>query len=103
MPPAIGEREGLAELIVGGEASRGYLDGVAASFVVEAGSSIAAAGNIDTGRPAIIGQDPSGRYAESGSADMDDLGVWRRALTALEIGSIYTAGASNHLSFTGPP
>jgi hypothetical protein len=80
-----------------------YLDGVAAPYAVEAGSSIAAAGNIDTGRPANIGQDPTGRYPESGSADIDDLGVWRRALTALEAGSIYMAGVSNHLSFTGSP
>jgi hypothetical protein len=34
---------------------------------------------------------------------MDDLGVWRRALTALEASGIYLAGVSNHLSFTGPP
>jgi hypothetical protein len=80
-----------------------YLDGVAAGYVVAGGSSIAAAGNIDTGRPATIGQDPTGKYRESGSADMDDLGVWRRALTALEASSIYMAGVSNHLSFTGPP
>ena len=61
------------------------------------------AGNIDTGRPVTIGQDPTGRYPESGSADMDDLGVWRKALTALEASSIYMAGVSNHMSFTGPP
>jgi hypothetical protein len=80
-----------------------YLDGVAAQYVVEGGSSITAAGNIDTGRPVVIGQDPTGHYQESGSADMDDLGVWRRALTAFEASSIYMAGVSNHLSFTGPP
>jgi hypothetical protein len=80
-----------------------YLDGNAANFSVQFGSSIAAAGNIDTGHPATIGQDPTGQYPESGSADMDDLGVWRRALTALEASSIYMAGVSNHLSFTGPP
>jgi hypothetical protein len=80
-----------------------YLDGVPARYSVQGGSSVAAAGNIDTGRPATIGQDPSGKYAESGSADMDDLGVWRRALTPLEASSIYMAGVSNHLSFTGPP
>ncbi len=80
-----------------------YLDGSAAPYVVEGGSSVAAAGNIDTGRAAVIGQDPTGKYAESGSADMDDLGVWRRALTPLEAGSIYAAGISNHLSFTGSP
>jgi hypothetical protein len=80
-----------------------YLDGVVSSYAVVDGSSIVAAGNVDTGRPAVIGQDPTGKYPESGSADMDDLGVWRRALSALEAGSIYMAGLSNHLSFTGPP
>jgi hypothetical protein len=80
-----------------------YLDGVVARYVVGGGSSIAAAGNVDTGRAANIGQDPTGHYTESGSADIDDLGVWRRALTALEASSIYMAGVSNHLSFAGPP
>ena len=56
--------------------------------------------NVDTGRPAVIGQDPTGKYAETGWADMDDLGVWRRALTSLEAASIYLAG-TNHMSFTG--
>jgi hypothetical protein len=80
-----------------------YVDGVAAHFTVRDGSSIAAAGNADTGRPATIGQDPSGMYRESGTADIDDLGVWRRALTALEASSIYMVAVSNHLSFAGPP
>jgi hypothetical protein len=80
-----------------------YVDGVAANFTVQSGSSVAAAGNIDTGQAAIIGQDPTGQYEETGSGDIDDLGVWRRALTALEAASIYMAGVSNHLSFTGSP
>jgi hypothetical protein len=80
-----------------------YLDGVVAHYAVQSGTSIAAAGNIDTGRPVTIGQDPTGQYPESGSADIDDLGVWHRALTALEASSIYMAAVSNHLSFTGPP
>jgi hypothetical protein len=79
-----------------------YLDGVAANYTPEAGS-IATAGNIDTGRPAIIGQDPTGQYPETGSGDIDDLGVWRRSLTALEAASIYMSAVSNHLSFTGSP
>jgi hypothetical protein len=41
-------------------------------------------------------------YAQVGSANIDDLGVWRRALTPLEAASVYMAGV-NHLSFTGPP
>jgi hypothetical protein len=80
-----------------------YLDGVAAHFTTQAGSTVAAAGNIDNGQPAIIGQDPTGQYPETGSGDIDDLGVWRRSLTALEAASIYLAGVSNHLSFTGSP
>jgi hypothetical protein len=79
-----------------------YLDGNAANFTPEAGS-IATAGNIDTGRAATIGQDPTGQYQENGSADIDDLGVWRKSLSALEAASIYMAGVSNHLSFTGSP
>jgi hypothetical protein len=79
-----------------------YLDGNAANYTSEAGS-IATAGNIDTGQAAVIGQDPTGQYQETGSGDIDDLGVWRRALTALEAASIYMAAVSNHLSFTGSP
>jgi len=80
-----------------------YLDGVAVHFTTEGGSSFAVAGNIDTGKSATIGQDPTGQYKESGSADIDDLGVWRKSLSALEAASIYMAAVSNHLSFTGSP
>jgi hypothetical protein len=80
-----------------------YLDGVAANYTVQGGTSIASAGNIDTGHPATIGQDPTGNYKESGSADIDDLGVWRKTLSALEAASIYMAAVSNALSFTGAP
>lgn len=79
-----------------------YLDGVAAHSTPQAGS-LASAGNIDNGKPATLGQDPTGQYEESGSGDIDDLGVWRRSLTALEAASIYMAGVSNHLTFTGSP
>ena len=88
-----------------------YLDGIVipTSAVLyhgqskQAGTSAGAAGNIDTGAPATIGQDPTGRYAESGSGDIDDLGVWRKALTPLEAASIYMAAISNHLSYVGAP
>jgi hypothetical protein len=79
-----------------------YLDGIVAHYISQA-DSIATAGNIDNGQPAIIGQDPTGQYAETGSGDIDDLGLWRKSLTALEAASIYMAGVSNHLSFTGSP
>jgi hypothetical protein len=77
-----------------------YLDGQAASFDNMGGATVVRT-SVDTGLPAVIGQDPTGQYPESGSADMDDLGVWRRALTSLEAASIYLSAASNHLSFTG--
>jgi hypothetical protein len=78
-----------------------YLDGVPAHYIVAQGTSVASAGDIDTGNPATIGQDPTGQYQETGSADIDDLGVWHKSLTALEAASIYIAAVSNHLSFTG--
>jgi hypothetical protein len=77
-----------------------YLDGLPAAFD-NMGGATAVPTNVDTGNPAVIGQDPTGHYPETCSADIDDLGVWRRALTALEAASIYLAAASNHMSFTG--
>jgi hypothetical protein len=84
-----------------GGSSLTYLDGLVSPFTLQQGTTIAAAGNIDTGAPATIGQDPTGHYGEIGSADIDDLGVWRRALTPLEAASIYVAGSSSKLSFVG--
>jgi hypothetical protein len=81
-----------------------YLDGLPAHFAIQAGSSAAAAtATVDATppNPATIGQDPTGHYGETGSADIDDLGVWRRALTQLEAASIYIAGVSNKVSFAG--
>jgi hypothetical protein len=77
-----------------------YLDGNQAGFV-NMGGATAVTTDVDTGHAAVIGQDPTGQYEESGSGDIDDLGVWRRALTALEAASIYLAAASNHMTFTG--
>lgn len=80
-------------------AATSYLDGVLA-----ASRDITALGNLDNGRPVIIGQDPTGVYAEAGSATLDDLGVWRRALTQLEVINIYSAGSTAGRSFdTVPP
>src|SRR5439155_26858511 len=45
-----------------------YVDGVSVDS-----RSIVGAGDISTAGPASIGQDPTGAYAESGSADIDDL------------------------------
>jgi hypothetical protein len=72
-----------------------YLDGAAASQ-----TSIAAAQgwNLDTGSPWNIGQ-ASGYYAVDGQFDMDDLGIWRRALSQAEAESIYIVGQNYGRSF----
>jgi len=80
-----------------------YLDGLVAHYTLEGGSTLSSSFDVDTGNPANIGQDPTGQYPQTGSADIDDLGVWHKALTALEAASIYMAAVSNHLSFTGAP
>lgn len=77
-----------------------YLDGAVARSVKIDGTSTAAAKTIDTGLAATIGQDPTGRYAETGSGDIDDLGIWRRAITPLEAASLFVAG-KNQISFAG--
>src|SRR5207244_9943745 len=77
-----------------------YLYGMATHYSRQA-TTTTAPFNVDTGNPAIIGQDPTGQYEETGSADIDDLGVWRKALAPLEAASIYMAAVSNSLSFVG--
>jgi hypothetical protein len=81
-----------------------YLDGAVAKASKVGGTSIAAAsGSLDSTppNPATIGQDPTGHYGETGSGDIDDLGVWRKALTPLEAASIYAAASINGQTFTG--
>lgn len=66
-----------------------YLDGVEVDS-----EALASVGELDNSNPVTIGQDPSGTYAESGSADLDDLGIWRRALTPTEASAIYITGVN---------
>jgi len=82
-----------------------YLDGTNAPYIIDGGTSVEAAGDIDTTNSATIGQDPTGLYGGStgGTFGIDDLGVWHKALTPLEAASIYMAAASNQLSFVGAP
>jgi hypothetical protein len=56
-------------------------------------------GSLDTdisGLNVNIGQDGRGTYTDGGNAEvdmvMDDLGIWRRALTAQEVACIFIAG-----------
>jgi hypothetical protein len=97
-----------------------YVDGVLVNKV-----SMSVAGTIDTDalpftyaspKPTLqstwavnIGQDGTGVYYDLGhaydiGAKIDDLGIWRRALTANEAKAIYTAGAANQdLSYAVVP
>jgi hypothetical protein len=86
-----------------------YTNGVPAAFHKQAGTAAYNAGNIDTGNWLTIGQDPSGAYwpdttwtVRGAAGCMDDLGIWRKALTPLEAASIYMAGINNK-SFTTVP
>jgi autotransporter-associated beta strand protein len=74
-----------------------YLDGTQVDS-----EAISFIGNIDNNNAATIGQDPTGAYPVAAQADLDDLGVWRRTLTPLEVSGIYLAGATNHVSFAPP-
>jgi hypothetical protein len=71
-----------------------YLDGVQVDT-----RPISNLGSIDTGGTFSIGQDPTGTYSESGAADLDDMGIWRRALTPTEAYAIYYVGATYGKSF----
>ncbi|HWI56454.1 MAG TPA: LamG-like jellyroll fold domain-containing protein, partial [Bacillota bacterium] len=70
-----------------------YLDGAR----VDA-RAVSGAGDVDFGNAFCIGQDPSGYFDQNGEADIDDIGIWRRALTEYEALSIYGA-AQNGQSF----
>jgi hypothetical protein len=48
--------------------------------------------------PITIGQDPIGQYGAA-TFDLDDVGIWRRALTSYEALSIYNAGEGAGQSF----
>ena len=74
-----------------------YLDGVQVDSRLDTG-----AGNLDTGNAVTIGQDPTGLYAEDGSATIDDMAVWRRSLSAAEAFSVYYAATNSNLSFDTP-
>jgi hypothetical protein len=54
--------------------------------------SISGMGNLDTGNAVTLGQDPTGTYAIAAAYDLDDVGIWSRALTKYEAISIYGAG-----------
>jgi hypothetical protein len=71
-----------------------YLDGVQSDSRLATGI-----GNINTAGPINIGQDPTAGYPEQGAADVDDMAIWRRSLSAYEAYSIYYAATNSNASF----
>jgi hypothetical protein len=70
-----------------------YVDGA-----LDGSWSIAGLGTLEYLNAITIGQDPSGGYG-SAVFDLDDVGIWRRALTAYETASVYAAAQSSGESF----
>jgi len=52
-------------------------------------------GDLDTGKATNLGQDPDGDYPVTAGPMWNDIGIWRRALTPLEVAGIYAIGASH--------
>lgn len=74
--------------------------GSAASYVDGARvatHSLTGLGGLDLPYAVTIGQDPTGNYGTA-NFDLDDLGIWRRALTDYDVLSVYNA-AQNGVSF----
>ncbi len=69
-----------------------YVDGVRV-----ASHSLTGLGGLDLPYSVTIGQDPTGNYGTA-NFDLDDLGIWRRALTDYQVLSVYNA-AQNGISF----
>jgi hypothetical protein len=70
-----------------------YIDGVQVDT-----RSIQGLGSLDNGNPIALAQDPSGKYDPvsnpnfKGQYQIDDVGIWRRALSTYEAQSIYQVG-----------
>lgn len=72
-----------------------YMDGTPAHRKPIAGLQF----NPDTGMPINIGQGAYGDYTVGGSFELDDLGIWRRALSKYEAEAIYVVGNGHGRSF----
>ncbi len=82
----------------GGPVANAYLDGLLVST-----RSLTGLGSIDVGGAVTIGQDPARIYSEAGTFTLDDIGIWRRALTPLEVAQIGAAGAAGRSFDTVAP
>lgn len=71
-----------------------FVDGVLASTTPIA----PATDSIDSGLPTNLGQDGTGGYTDGGGVEidalMDDVAIWRRAVTAFEIQRVYQFGTN---------
>ncbi len=67
-----------------------YMDGLS---VTTSDISPSGAASLNAGFNTLVGSSGNGTY--SGTADIDDLGVWTRVLTAQEVAGIYGAGLNN--------
>jgi len=70
-----------------------YVDGV------KADSRFGTATDLDTTLPTVIGQTGIFTYEEAGAFQVDDLGVWRRSLSAIESYTIWYVGQNYGRSF----
>jgi hypothetical protein len=57
--------------------------------------TIVGLGTMDYENNITMGQDPTGEYGVAGAYNLDDVGLWNRALTSYEAVSIYAAGQGN--------
>ena len=75
-----------------------YLDGAQVDS-----TSISGIRTVDTTNIFNLGSDPTGAYFSAGAGNLDDLSVWRRALSANEARALYAAGAGNHVGVASLP
>jgi hypothetical protein len=74
--------------------ARSFVDGVLVDT-----RGLGSLGSLTTGNILTLGQDANGVYAVSGAFSLDDVGVWRRALSPSEAQSIYLVGQNHGKSF----
>ena len=78
-----------------------YVDGVQVSVLKNSLPDPAAdwpsvMDSVDTSEPITLGNDVTGAYKIQGGYDIDDVGIWNRALARTEAESIYTAAQAGH-------
>lgn len=74
--------------------ARSFVDGVLVDT-----RGLGSLGSLTTGNIMNLGQDANGIYGVAGSFWLDDVGIWRRALTPAEAQSIYFVGQNHGKSF----